>query len=77
MSQPLTIPEVPDELFAALQRRARQIGNGVKAEDVALGWLQDHVLTTRDLPAKFRDAARVVDRQLQRGELGSLGPARD
>ena len=68
MSRTLTIP-VSDATFSKLQRRAKDIGGGCKAEDVAQDWIETRGRETRDLAIKFADAGKTVDQLMKSGEL--------
>ncbi len=68
MSRVLQVP-VSDALFSKLHRKARQIGNGCKAEDVAEDWLEQTGREKVVLEDKFAVAAKRVDEMLRRGEI--------
>lgn len=69
MNRPLQIT-VSAALFAQLQRRAREIGSGTKAEDVAADWLEQRSRESRDLHIRFQDAAKLVDQRARTRGLG-------
>ncbi len=59
MARPITLT-ITDALFSQLQRRAKDIGGGCKAEDVALDWLEHHARSSRDLAIQFRDTDNLM-----------------
>lgn len=61
MSRPITLT-ITDALYSQLQRRAKDIGGGCKAEDVALDWIEQRARESRDLALKFRDVDTLMSR---------------
>ena len=61
---PLITVEVTRTTLAVLNRRARDRGCGLKAEQVAADILEHDTRNAVDLDRKFRDAATVVDKRL-------------
>ena len=56
--------EVTRTTLAVLNRRARDQGCGLKAEQVAADILEHDTRNAVDLDRKFRDAANTVDKHL-------------
>jgi hypothetical protein len=60
---PLITVEVTQSTLAVLNRRARDKGCGLKAEQVAADIIEHDTRHAVDLDRKFRDAASAVDKR--------------